>query len=408
MKKKHTAKDAKKSYLKRLRKYVATNTYEIFKGLGLNAKDAAMAIVSDAKSSAKSKHNIDLKMKNVGKQVIEVNKKAKDYVKATKDEVISTTAKGIKQAIDALKHKDTKSDTFGDSEDDFLKSLGMDDFEEAADDYLDSFDDEDDELDDDDDNVDYGYESFNQELWQGAKRYAEMTADITVQKISDDEITALILLLVEKTLSKTYPEYGMYREDVITAMQNAKRVDSDDEESTGTVTEGSNDKLSYVKDIITSVNTDMVGNVGIEEMAPPPEQQELEEMRNSGEIVVTIKEEEKPYPTKKDIAVRSAIHKVIHSYFDKTKVCLMNDPEICCILDTATNKIEAVSIYLSSLLGVSDMEVQNKIMSGLLEFVPDCVKAKASMVALAFYLGIIPEDLIAPARRIITIYNKLI
>lgn len=370
------AKKAKRSYLSKLKKMVASHTYDLGK-----------QVLDEGIENAKELHDVDLpvnkRMKDIVKEVVEVNTKVKNYIKATKEEVAEVVKEGTKQAIVAIKNDKQNMTT---EEDEFLASLDID---------LDDFD-EDDLIGDDSDDMDIAEESMSgREMWRAASEYTSMRYPVTVAKLTNDDISAAILLLLQKAPCPEFQEiYSTHADDINNVVKTGTH------NSVAEIKEGSGDKLNYVKNMIQDVNADMVPNVGTEDI-------DEEEVGAVGIVVEVIPTELPTVVPTEELNLKARIHRVIHMYLDKLEGCISRDEEITGMLAIAEAKISAVATYVSTLCGKSNIEIENMIMSSIEGIAPSCIPV-CRRLALAFYLGIIPEDLIEQGRRIISIYyNKI-
>lgn len=376
------AKKAKRAYLGKLRTMVASHVHDLGK-----------QILDEGIENAKENHGVKLpvekRMKDIVKEVVAVNMKVKNYVKATKDEVQEVLKEGTKQAIVAIKN-DNKDMT--NEEDEFFKSLDID---------IDDLDDEDwDDINDEDTGDDYdddiSEESFARDMWQGAKNYTEMVNATVISQLSDDDICAAILLLVQnckcQELQSVISTHVTEIENIIKG-STAGEVDE--------IKPGTGDKLNYVKNMINEVNTDMVPNIGTEDG------EELEEVGIVVEVIPTELPTAVP-ESNRSLNLKRDVHRVIHMFFDKVENCINQDKEILGMLSVAESKISGVCTYLATLTGISDLEVRNRIMSTIEDVSAVSELPVSRRLTLAFYLGIIPEDLMEQGCRIVSVYyNKI-
>ena len=376
------AKKAKRAYLGKLRTMVASHVHDLGK-----------QILDEGIENAKENHGVKLpvekRMKDIVKEVVAVNMKVKNYVKATKDEVQEVLKEGTKQAIVAIKN-DNKDMT--NEEDEFFKSLDID---------IDDLDDEDwDDINDEDTGDDYNddisEESFARDMWQGAKNYTEMVNATVISQLSDDDICAAILLLVQnckcQELQSVISTHVTEIENIIKG-STAGEVDE--------IKPGTGDKLNYVKNMINEVNTDMVPNIGTEDG------EELEEVGIVVEVIPTELPTAVP-ESNRSLNLKRDVHRVIHMFFDKVENCINQDKEILGMLSVAESKISGVCTYLATLTGISDLEVRNRIMSTIEDVSAVSELPVSRRLTLAFYLGIIPEDLMEQGCRIVSVYyNKI-
>ena len=376
------AKKAKRAYLGKLRTMVASHVHDLGK-----------QILDEGIENAKENHGVKLpvekRMKDIVKEVVAVNMKVKNYVKATKDEVQEVLKEGTKQAIVAIKN-DNKDMT--NEEDEFFKSLDID---------IDDLDDEDwDYINDEDTGDDYdddiSEESFARDMWQGAKNYTEMVNATVISQLSDDDICAAILLLVQnckcQELQSVISTHVTEIENIIKG-STAGEVDE--------IKPGTGDKLNYVKNMINEVNTDMVPNIGTEDG------EELEEVGIVVEVIPTELPTAVP-ESNRSLNLKRDVHRVIHMFFDKVENCINQDKEILGMLSVAESKISGVCTYLATLTGISDLEVRNRIMSTIEDVSAVSELPVSRRLTLAFYLGIIPEDLMEQGCRIVSVYyNKI-
>ena len=376
------AKKAKRAYLGKLRTMVASHVHDLGK-----------QILDEGIENAKENHGVKLpvekRMKDIVKEVVAVNMKVKNYVKATKDEVQEVLKEGTKQAIVAIKN-DNKDMT--NEEDEFFKSLDID---------IDDLDDEDwDDINDEDTGDDYdddiSEESFARDMWQGAKNYTEMVNATVISQLSDDDICAAILLLVQnckcQELQSVISTHVTEIENIIKG-STAGEVDE--------IKPGTGDKLNYVKNMINEVNTDMVPNIGTEDG------EELEEVGIVVEVIPTELPTAVP-ESNRSLNLKRDVHRVIHMFFDKVENCINQDKEILGMLSVAESKISGICTYLATLTGISDLEVRNRIMSTIEDVSAVSELPVSRRLTLAFYLGIIPEDLMEQGCRIVSVYyNKI-
>ena len=376
------AKKAKRAYLGKLRTMVASHVHDLGK-----------QILDEGIENAKENHGVKLpvekRMKDIVKEVVAVNMKVKNYVKATKDEVQEVLKEGTKQAIVAIKN-DNKDMT--NEEDEFFKSLDID---------IDDLDDEDwDDINNEDTGDDYdddiSEESFARDMWQGAKNYTEMVNATVISQLSDDDICAAILLLVQnckcQELQSVISTHVTEIENIIKG-STAGEVDE--------IKPGTGDKLNYVKNMINEVNTDMVPNIGTEDG------EELEEVGIVVEVIPTELPTAVP-ESNRSLNLKRDVHRVIHMFFDKVENCINQDKEILGMLSVAESKISGVCTYLATLTGISDLEVRNRIMSTIEDVSAVSELPVSRRLTLAFYLGIIPEDLMEQGCRIVSVYyNKI-
>lgn len=378
----NNAKKAKVSYLGKMKRIVASHVYDLGK-----------KVLDEGIDNAKELHDVDLpvqkSMKDIVKEVITVNTKVKNYIKATKDEVSQTIKDGSKQAIIALKndkeHMTTEEDKFLDSFDEFdLDDLDSEDWEEIMDGET-------------SDSDEIATEAFGaQDMWDGAKRYAEMSQPTVVSKMTNDDISAAILLLIQKAPCPHFQElYASHTSEIENIVKTGTSGSVDE------IEEGTGDKLGYVKAMIQDVNSDMVPNVGTEDME--------DEVEGSGIVVEVVTTELPTTPeVTEDLEIKARVHRVIHMYLNKLESCISQDSELSGILSVAESKINGVATYASTICGKSDISIADMITSTITKVVPECLPV-GKRLALAFYLGIIPADLIEQGQRIISIYyNKII
>lgn len=374
-------KKAKRSYLSKLENMVASHVYDLGK-----------KIVDEGVENAKENHDVNLavnkSMKDVVKEVIQLNTKVKNYIKATKDEVQEVIKEGTKQAIAAIKNDKDESGSSGDfmDDDDFFKSLDIDI------DDLDS-DDWDDIMDDDDDTI------GNESLYPDVQEVSTEDKPLVVSKVTDDDITAAIALLVSRVECPEFREvYDRYPDEIQNAIELTMSPMIDE------IKEGNGDKLNLVKAMINDVNSDMVPNVGTENDIDP----ELEE----APIVVEVIETELPTAVPEsidDLTVKARLNSAIIKYLKTVENIILRDDEITGILNLAESKINAVANYVSSISGKSVLSVQESIAKTLINMVPGIDSTVVGpRVLMAFYLGIIPFDLASAGERIVSIYyNKI-
>lgn len=385
---------AKRAYLSKLKKIVASHTYDLGK-----------KVLDEGVENAKEKHDVDLgihkSMKDVIKEVVQVNTKVKNYIKATKDEVSEVVKEGTKQAIVAIKNEKGEMTT---EEDEFLSSFDVDLDDLDSDDWKDilSEADDDDDSGDEDDDEEPGMESaFIKNMWEAAKEYTEQSNKFIISKLTNDDISAAILLLLQKVPCPHFQElYSTHVEEMEEIVRSTACGFVEE------VQEGSGDKLNYVKNMIQEVNSDMVPNVGTED----DDETVPEELETVG-IVVEVIPTELPTavpPTKDELTIEARLHRVIHMFFNKVESFLEQDEESRSILGMADAKIDAVCAYVSAISSRNQLEICNLITKSIETVAPECLPV-GRRVAMAFYLGIIPEDLIAQGRRIVSIYyNKII
>lgn len=375
-------KKAKRSYLSKLKNMVSSHVYDLGK-----------KIVDEGVENAKENHDVNLavnkSMKDIVKEVIQLNTKVKNYIKATKDEVQEVIKEGTKQAIAAIKNDKEASGSSGDfmDDDDFFKSLDIDIDDLDSDDW--------DDIMDDDDSDDIGNES----LYEGVQEPSTEDKPLVVSKITDDDITAAIALLVSRVECPEFREvYDSHPDEIQNAIKLSKSPMIDE------IKEGDGDKLNLVKAMINDVNSDMVPNVGTENDIDP----ELEE----APIVVEVIETELPTAVPEsidDLTVKARLNSAIIKYLNTVENIISRDDEITGILNLAESKINAVANYVSSISGKSVLSVQESIAKTLINMVPGIDSTVVGpRVLMAFYLGIIPFDLASAGERIVSIYyNKI-
>lgn len=355
--------------------------------------DLGKKIVDEGVENAKENHDVNLavnkSMKDIVKEVIQLNTKVKNYIKATKDEVQEVIKEGTKQAIAAIKNDKEASGSSGDfmDDDDFFKSLDIDIDDLDSDDW--------DDIMDDDDSDDIGNES----LYEGVQEPSTEDKPLVVSKITDDDITAAIALLVSRVECPEFREvYDSHPDEIQNAIKLSKSPMIDE------IKEGDGDKLNLVKAMINDVNSDMVPNVGTENDIDP----ELEE----APIVVEVIETELPTAVPEsidDLTVKARLNSAIIKYLNTVENIISRDDEITGILNLAESKINAVANYVSSISGKSVLSVQESIAKTLINMVPGIDSTVVGpRVLMAFYLGIIPFDLASAGERIVSIYyNKI-
>ena len=375
-------KKAKRSYLSKLKNMVSSHVYDLGK-----------KIVDEGVENAKENHDVNLavnkSMKDIVKEVIQLNTKVKNYIKATKDEVQEVIKEGTKQAIAAIKNDKEASGSSGDfmDDDDFFKSLDIDIDDLDSDDW--------DDIMDDDDSDDIGNES----LYEGVQEPSTEDKPLVVSKVTDDDITAAIALLVSRVECPEFREvYDSHPDEIQNAIKLSKSPMIDE------IKEGDGDKLNLVKAMINDVNSDMVPNVGTENDIDP----ELEE----APIVVEVIETELPTAVPEsidDLTVKARLNSAIIKYLNTVENIISRDDEITGILNLAESKINAVANYVSSISGKSVLSVQESIAKTLINMVPGIDSTVVGpRVLMAFYLGIIPFDLASAGERIVSIYyNKI-
>lgn len=375
-------KKAKRSYLSKLKNMVSSHVYDLGK-----------KIVDEGVENAKENHDVNLavnkSMKDIVKEVIQLNTKVKNYIKATKDEVQEVIKEGTKQAIAAIKNDKEASGSSGDfmDDDDFFKSLDIDIDDLDSDDW--------DDIMDDDDSDDIGNES----LYEGVQEPSTEDKPLVVSKVTDDDITAAIALLVSRVECPEFREvYDRYPDEIQNAIELTMSPMIDE------IKEGNGDKLNLVKAMINDVNSDMVPNVGTENDIDP----ELEE----APIVVEVIETELPTAVPEnidDLTVKARLNSAIIKYLNTVENIISRDDEITGILNLAESKINAVANYVSSISGKSVLSVQESIAKTLINMVPGIDSTVVGpRVLMAFYLGIIPFDLASAGERIVSIYyNKI-
>lgn len=375
-------KKAKRSYLSKLKNMVSSHVYDLGK-----------KIVDEGVENAKENHDVNLavnkSMKDIVKEVIQLNTKVKNYIKATKDEVQEVIKEGTKQAIAAIKNDKEASGSSGDfmNDDDFFKSLDIDIDDLDSDDW--------DDIMDDDDSDDIGNES----LYEGVQEPSTEDKPLVVSKVTDDDITAAIALLVSRVECPEFREvYDRYPDEIQNAIELTMSPMIDE------IKEGNGDKLNLVKAMINDVNSDMVPNVGTENDIDP----ELEE----APIVVEVIETELPTAVPEsidDLTVKARLNSAIIKYLNTVENIISRDDEITGILNLAESKINAVANYVSSISGKSVLSVQESIAKTLINMVPGIDSTVVGpRVLMAFYLGIIPFDLASAGERIVSIYyNKI-
>ena len=360
-------KKAKGAYLGKLRKIVASHVYDLGK-----------QVLDEGIENAEELHEVKLPMhkraKDVAKEVVDLNTKVKNYLKATKDEVQEVLREGTKQAITALKND---KEDMTNEEDEFFKSLDIDLDDLDDDDWDDSsFDDE------------IGEESNTE--WQGARQWVEAREQhVVVSKLTDDDINAAIILILDQVECPRFKEvYATHREDIISAVRRSVSPLVDEIEA------GTGDKLRMVKEMITDVNEEMTPNIGTEDMEEG--------------VVVEVVETELPVEKPIDnttLVLKDRIYKVINMFLDKVEKVVMQDEEISGILNMADSKIEAVVAYVSAIDNSDPIHVRHAIWNVVTK--NTAVPTKQNL-CMAFYLGVIPSDLIEQGKKIATIYYSKI
>lgn len=354
-------KQAKQSYLKKMKNVVASHVYDLGK-----------KIIDDAEENAREEHNVKLgihkNIKDIVKEVVAVNTKVHNYIKATKDEVAEVCREGSRQAIVALKNEKGSSDEM-DSDEEFFKSLDID--IENDDEWQDMLGDDDDDFDEDD----IGVESY-------------MTNDdqpTVVSSMSDEDISAaIILLLASSPCSKFTSIYQDYKQDIQRIVENthSKVVDQ--------ITNKSTNKLEMAKQMLDEVDAEMIPSIS------------NEDMEESVRVIEVVKTElPTTIPEKKaDLEICSRVHDTVEKIFSNALKSITSDKEKLAILEIAQCKLEAVIAYLATVTGISDLEIRRMILhsSANLDFT----------TWLGFYLGLIPAPIINEATRLISIYyNKI-
>ena len=382
-------KKAKSSYLSKLKKIVSSHVYDLGK-----------KIIDEGVENAKENHEVKLgvhkRMKDVAKEVIQVNTKVNNYLKATKDEVQEVLKGGTQQAIAALKNdKSVDSSGFSDDDDEFFKSLDIDIDDLDSDDWDDISNDDSDDSDDYEDD-DIGNESMN----GNEPDLTGQDTPLVVSKITDDEITAAIMLLVSSVKCPEFKAiYDGHSDEISNAIKLSRSPIVDEIKS------GDGDKLDLVKNMINEVNSDMVPNVGTETDDMDPE---LE----NAPIVVEVVTTELPTAVPECdecLELKSKINSTILRYLRTVENIISRDDEITGILAMAESKIDAVANYMSSLTGKSVISIRDTIAKTLIDMIPGIDNTiTGPRVLMAFYLGIIPFDLVSAGERIVSIYyNKI-
>lgn len=347
----------KKNYLGKLKKIVASHVYDLGK-----------KIVEDAESSAEDNHEIKLgvhKRKNdIVKEVVELNSKVKNYIKATKDEVTEVCKEGSRQAIMALKN-DPSSNNELDDDDEFFKSLDIDLDDMDSDDWDDVLSDVGDD--------DIGEESVSD-------------IPMRVAKMSNDDISAAVMLFIssvqdEDVLSAIKEETS----GIMNVINNTKSSIVD--EVTNTKSTG---KLDMVKHLIEDIDSEMVPSISVEDI------------EENGIVVEVIPTE---LPTKiiqkDDLMLKCKVRDTVKLFLDRCAKIASTDNEIIAIVDMFDSKIQAVVNYLSTSAGLEPVRITNAIY----KCIPPCVPYN---VGVAFYLGLLPDDVISEGSRLVNIYyNKI-
>lgn len=348
----------KKNYLGKLKKIVASHVYDLGK-----------KVVEDAETSAEENHDVKLgihKRKNdIVKEVVELNSKVKNYIKATKDEVAEVCKEGSKQAILALKNDKSVSSDIND-EDEFLKSLDIDLDDMDSDDW-------DDVLSDIGDNSDIGEESIS-------------NIPIRVSKMSNDDVSAAVMILVSSIADEeVLSAIKEHTNDILNVVKSTKSSVVD--EVTNTASTG---KLELVKKVIEDIDSEMIPTIS------------NEDIEESGIVVEVIPTE---LPTKiidkNNLSLLTRVNDTAKLFLEKCAKIVHSDNEINGLIDMFDSKITAVTTYLSTVTGIEPIRITNAIYRCF----PGCVPYT---VGIAFYLGLLPDDIMSEGSRLIDIYyNKI-
>ena len=126
-------------------------------------------------------------------------------------------------------------------------------------------------------------------------------------------------------------------------------------------------------------------------------------------VVVEVVETELPVEKPIDnttLVLKDRVYKVINMFLDKVEKIVMQDEEISGILNMADSKIEAVVAYVSAIDNSDPIHIRHAIWNVVTK--NTAVPTKQNL-CMAFYLGVIPSDLIEQGKKIATIYyNKIV
>lgn len=370
---------AKRNYLGKLRKIVASHVYDLGK-----------KIIDDAKENASEQHDVklgvDKRLDDIVKEVIQVNVKVKNYIKATKDEVSEVLREGSKQAIAALKNEKSEGggdhdDGFDSNDDEFFKSLGID---------LDDYSDE--ELDDmASDDMDGDGEDFGTENDNGGQMATDVSVpeNVTITKMSNDAISSAVYVLVASVPCEPVASaIRIHGDNIVRAIVSAKSPTS--QIAPSSVDTGTTSKIETVKTMMSNIDDEMVPSISVEDI-------------EDGGIVIEVIPTELPTKivTKKDLSIKAALNRTIDLLFDKTTQEVVRDAESMAIIDTFFTKIDAAVAFIATTYGSSEEEIRSLILSAL----PGNIN---KFLSAAFYLGIVPKPYINAGMRLINLYTNKI
>lgn len=353
---------AKKNYLSKLKRIVSSHVYDLGK-----------RVVDEAESSAEDNHELKLgihKSKDdIVKEVVDLNRKVKTYIKATKDEVVDVLKQGSQQAITALKNEGGSDEN---DEDEFFKSLGLD--EDDLDDIVNGEDDE---------------EPSMEGLISHEDRFDNV---LSIKRISNSDLTAAALLLVrtcnDDEISGIVNEN---LEEIRNLLENPNYGVADE------ISQGDQSKVNLVDQFMDNIEN---------EIAPSISNEDVEE---AGLVVEVVETELPTVPVRtavEDLTLKSRYFEVLKKFLNQCKLSVYRDDELMAIAALFDGKLEAVARFIAAKLGLEDhIPLMRKLTypitcNGILDAVD-------YQTAYIFYLNLIPEEIMTEGRRLIKIYNKI-
>lgn len=356
---------AKEGFLRRLRKIVSSHLY-----------DLGNKVLNEGIENAKDLHEIEIPvnkgLKAIVEEALEYNKKARAEWKATKSEMRELLSSASKQVVAALKNDKESLST---DEDKFLESLDLD---------LDDFDF------DDSDNVDDSTDDFEMES-DGSDYVGE----------DDDDINSKLYLLVKSGIEmSTDEELKRIVVDKNDGIMNCIKgmiamVETDDE---GVVPD--NSKLELAKSMMNNINDEIAGNVGLEDDI----YSEDDDVAEDAIVVVEVIPTELPIRESNDaLLLKSKVYDTIQTYFKNIENVIAKDKIINAKMSKFHDKLDTVVRYILSECSDerSFFDVESVILKPL-----HCNKHLE--VAIAMFLGIVPQEIINAGHRLVDVYDKII
>lgn len=351
----------KQSFLKRLKKVVASHIY-----------DLGHRVLDEGIENAKELHDVEIpknkKLKDLVAEVVEYNAKAKKNLRANISEMKDLISQASKQAVAALKNN---KEELTSEEDKFLESLGLDD------DDMEDFD-----FGEDEEGMDFSEESISPE----DKDY---TYDIDV-----DKINSKIMFLLQTTPAmmgdETLAQAVSCNVDKIENIMRTLQVPKEDRDI-----KPASDKLERTKEIVED-------NIGVLTSAIGIESDDVEECEICEELPVVVEVVETELPLAEHINVtrlKAKINMTIDKFFESVNH-LASKPEVNATLSKFMNTLDAVTSYLSAVTGKTQTEIESVVLTPI-------KKTKHFEAGLIMYLDLVPEDLMEAGRRIVRAYQKI-